>query len=117
MTWRAIYGRPYTQGGGSAGAPGKEKAGREAAEAAAAGGAAAPAAGAAGGASAVEVSSSQKPDEGLALKQNQTKTQVTVQNQAGWASMAADTVGPIGHCSPRRRVPFNSRCQDSKCVG
>ena len=66
------------------------------APAAANGGAAAgpgPAVGAAarGGAAAVEVSSSRPADDGVALKQNASKAPVTVQNQAGWASLADKT--------------------------
>ena len=56
--------------------------------AAAAGAGVAPAPAPAGGASAVEVSSSRPVDEGLALKQNQSKQEVIIQNQAGWNNLA-----------------------------
>ena len=61
--------------------------------AAAANGAPAPAGAAAAGASLVEVSSSRPVDDGLALKQNQSKKEVTVQNQAGWANLADKPAG------------------------
>ena len=78
------------------------------AAAAGANGAPAAAAAAAGGASLVEVSSSRPADDGLALKQNQSKKEVTVQNQAGWANLADKPAGgdaPAAGDAPAVAIP------------
>lgn len=91
------------EGGGS-----NPKGGAAAAAAAAGGAAAATTGAAAGGTSLVEVSSSQRVDEGLALKQNQSRKEVTIQNQAGWANLAdkpADTAATDAAAEPAVAIP------------